>query len=189
MFMKIHSAIPVCFKQLFTLFFLSFSTALIANELSQNVKNTLELQPDILKAVVIKNVTIVDTLHDAISCFLTTDLDLLIVGPYLISKKDALKDNCLTLSMSKPEHVDLVKAENTGENMEQCQYAIMCGKETTEISEFIHRTLTENQALSLSELIQHSNFAINKDDICDEIMMLWSRRLIWLTPTTYCSPI
>jgi hypothetical protein len=88
MFMNIHRAIPARSKLLFTLFFLSFSTVLIANELSQSVKNTMELQRDIPKAVVIKNVTIVDTLHDE----LILNKDVLIYGKKIASILTHSKD-------------------------------------------------------------------------------------------------
>lgn len=88
MFTKFYKALAGLFKLIYTLFFLLFSTSLLANELNQNVKTTIYLERDIPKAVLIKNVTIVDTLHDE----LILNKDVLIYGKRIASILTHSKD-------------------------------------------------------------------------------------------------
>jgi dihydroorotase-like cyclic amidohydrolase len=81
-------ALPAQFQLVYTLFLLFFSTSLIANKLNLHAKNTIELQGEIPKAFVVKNVTIVDTLHDE----LILNKDVFIYGKKIVSILTHSKD-------------------------------------------------------------------------------------------------
>jgi hypothetical protein len=89
MFTKFFKALPAQFQLVYTLFLLSFSTSLIANKLSLHAKNTVDLEQEISSAVVIKNVSIIDTLQDV----LIHNKDVLIDGKKITSILPHSKDN------------------------------------------------------------------------------------------------
>jgi len=84
---KFHKVLLACFTLIYTLFILSYSTSLMAYEL--NIKNSLDLKLAIPRAVVIKNVSIVDTLHDG----LIPNQDVLIYGKKIASILPHTSDN------------------------------------------------------------------------------------------------
>lgn len=135
---------------------------------------------------------IVNTINDAIVCFLTTDLDYLIVGDYLISKKFKKSINdYYALYPSLPPYVRLCSIHlNKNENFIS-SYRIEKNYSSSiyiNISKdlFDLLKLCEGKK-SLKSLINVSSFKNLNDsnretELIEEILELWAQRYIILTP-------
>lgn len=89
MFTKLYKPLSSLFKLTYTLFFLSFSTSLMANELNLHAKTTLALEQETPKSVVIRNVSIIDTLHGV----LISNKDVFIYGKKITNILSHSPDN------------------------------------------------------------------------------------------------
>jgi carbamoyltransferase len=147
---------------------------------------------------------IVDSLDDAITCFLTTALDYLFAGDFLVQRKGALGESLgiENLSLSVPPYCRLEKKSRcrsrTGEQLglfavshvkENCNLSSerdgYKGPRTIEVSpEMFSMLLTCNSSQSIGQVL---------DSVCvgnpglrtrmiHELLELWSRRLVKIAP-------
>ncbi len=132
---------------------------------------------------------IVDSIEDAVVCFLTTGLDYLVVGEYLIKKKEVSWQNHLSLKLSLPPHISLhqVKKVCTDSKFDNLLYIgnSYDTKFQVGVSAEVFRVLTlANSEKTVGNLL-HENGETEEgkaQGIVNELMELWSQRLILLQP-------
>jgi len=136
---------------------------------------------------------IVDSIDDAVSCFLTTGLDHLVVGDYLIRKKpDLAWRDYLKLKVSLPRSVSLYhkRAASSAGTLTDSFYVgitrvVFPQRESQQsISPRAYAVLSAaNTNKSLGELLDAA--LTNSEDarsVVEELLELWSLRLIRLVP-------
>lgn len=131
---------------------------------------------------------IVNSAEDAIVCFLTTGIDYLVVGDYLIRKKGASWQDYLSLRLSLPPHVFLnhLKKPGAGGRLTDsyhlgvsydgnARYDIPCG-----LAQILS---CANTGRSLKEVFdEHGLGETQAREAVAGLIDLWSRRLIILRP-------
>jgi len=130
---------------------------------------------------------IVDSAEDAIGCFLTTKLHYLVLGDYLVGRKPHDYTAYLNLAPSTPLHSRLQQTR---------RYVSSCEMMTTfEIgnnydrqrkiaisSEMFNLLAAADGKSSLDTLIENHSMGAKKKAIVDEIVSLWSERVVRLGP-------
>lgn len=136
---------------------------------------------------------IVDSVQDAVVCFLTTKLHYLSVGNYLVSKKNIDRAAYLTLIPQLPLYARLtqmkrfVSSEQTAMffeigNTYAKQYAV-------EVSEDVfHLLAMADGQTTLGDLLSAGKFKADTNAIVDELVELWSKRVVKLKPPAISSP-
>jgi carbamoyltransferase len=129
---------------------------------------------------------IVDSIDDAVTCFLTTGLTHLVVQDYLVIKREVHADRLLRLSPSFPEHVQLVHARSMGEgddieDVRQCQDTII-PSHSQNISHETYQLLSRADGRSsLDDLVRHGDIRMSSV-VLAELEDLWMRRLLRFLP-------
>ncbi len=127
---------------------------------------------------------IVDSIDDAITCFLTTNLDYLVIGDFLLRKKSVL-DGILQLKLSLPLYVQLCSERHFVSEYDfvesyWCKHSVV-EKHSAKISQALHALLSQADGRrSLSELLDSQE--VSRDILSTEIEDLWSRRLVVIKP-------
>jgi carbamoyltransferase len=131
---------------------------------------------------------IVDSIYDAIVCFLTTGLEFLIVGDVIIYKRVNFIEDILCLSPVLPIYSELtsMKSHSDFEKVETI-YKIssnFCTFKEQRISFELFQILNgANRNLSIESLQRELGMNIeNNSKIKSEILSLWEKRLIGMTP-------
>ncbi|SFE22776.1 beta-1,4-N-acetylglucosamine oligosaccharide 3-O-carbamoyltransferase NolO [Paenibacillus algorifonticola] len=131
---------------------------------------------------------IVDSEEDAIVSFLTTNINTLIIGDYVIDKKTVGKEEFLKFVPKRPISSELKQSVGyTVEGNKQTAYEIRLhfgDKYKTTLSEEMYRLLEQSDGeKTLAELIELRGCGRKtEEDIVDELIELWSLRLIHLRP-------
>lgn len=122
---------------------------------------------------------IVNTIDESITCFLTTGLDRLVIGDYIIEKKPQTIDRLSMMSLSMPEHIMLVQEQDpSGGRMIQYRLRSKLKKsDGTIITETMYNYLSNCLINCQKKQLEEKEFPFN-----EEIMDLWSKRLILLEP-------
>lgn len=131
---------------------------------------------------------IVDSEEDAIICFLTTDIQYLIIGDYVISKKDVTGTDYVDMVPKRLLNAEMKKTINYSDYDTPCttnEIRLHYGdKYKASISEDVFTVMAgADGKKSLQVLFEENN--IKDDDrekVMDEILKLWSLRLIALKP-------
>jgi carbamoyltransferase len=132
---------------------------------------------------------IVDSPEDAIVCFLTTGLHYLVIGDYMVTKKDIGRTNYLKLIPSIPLYTTFSqRKEYTSSRDTRMVYEI--GNSYDDqfklkiSSELFDLLLRVNGKLSLAELIKTRDLPAEVENaVVDEVIEMWSKRLIGLGPS------
>lgn len=128
---------------------------------------------------------IVDTIDDALQCFLTTHLDLLVIDDYLIAKKQKAIEVHESLVISQPRTIQLIRRIHETDA-------------TVGFSYFVKRTVTESRLIPISSgafsLIEQSDGSKSIRDVlggqrlsqalANELLTLWRQRLIRVGPSS-----
>jgi carbamoyltransferase len=132
---------------------------------------------------------IVNSAEDAIVCFLTTGIDYLVIGDYLVKKKATSWRDYLSLSFSLPPHVYLHHLKKVGADgrLTDSFYLGVSydGKIQHGISPDVARVLSRaNTKRTLGEIFseQALSEAEKAEAVVASLIDLWSRRLIILRP-------
>jgi len=136
---------------------------------------------------------IIDSESDAIVCFLTTELNYLVIGDYLISKKEIDCSTYLNLVPSLPLHAELVHKRKYISSIELVDtYEIefnISKKFSVLISEQLFKILTlADGRKTLHTLIDYQNIEESNtiQRIIEETNMLWkSRHIVFQAMTNY----
>lgn len=132
---------------------------------------------------------IIDSVEDAVVSFLTTGLDYLVIGNYLIKKKNVTWRNYLTLHLSLPGYLSLnrVKHLDTDGNYQNLFYIgnNYDSKFKVRISPEVFDILTsmDNEDI-VEKIVYHYDQAAqtNAQVIVEDLIELWLQRLVILRP-------
>lgn len=138
---------------------------------------------------------VVQSVEDALTCFLTTRLDTLFVGPYAVTKREVGPSAYLSLSLRLPPQVSLewTRESDTG-TPGQGRYALRFRLTDGRAEPLSHRLgwLLQNAAypLTVRDLLAQERGSATGGERAEngterllaEIVELWSRRMIVLEP-------
>jgi carbamoyltransferase len=132
---------------------------------------------------------IVDSVEDALVCFLTTDLDYLVVGDYLVKKMTLTPDDYLSLRISLPPYISLHEVKAMGANGQAAvTYSIQNSYNPAfqlPVSAGVFQTLSlADGRRQLGEILpveEKSDKLVTRPSV-REFVELWSQRLIQLRP-------
>ena len=134
---------------------------------------------------------IVDNVEDAIVCYLTTDLDYLVVGDSLVRKKGNLRDGAGALIPSIPPYTRLsfeAKPGNPDGPMRFQLRTTFDARKDFDVSESTFRLLERVDGKSsldcLADQVPAGGAARSRGELIDSVLNLWSRRLIRMRPPT-----
>jgi carbamoyltransferase len=132
---------------------------------------------------------IVDSVEDAVVCFLTTGLDYLVIGDYLIQKKSVTWQNYLFLTPSLPVYVSLNQINQLGsqgrfQNFYYIKNSYDSKFQVSVSSDIFHILTLLDGNKTLANLIEdnHETLEGKAQNIVEDLMELWSQRLIVLRP-------
>jgi carbamoyltransferase len=133
---------------------------------------------------------IVDSVDDAIVCFLTTKLNYLVIGDYLIKKKEVDNRHRSRLAVTLPVHNVLTQTIRYVSPVKPTKiYEIKNNFDNGYQSTVSHQAFSilseSGNGTALAELLKKKGFRDNGKDneIIDELIDLWTRRFIRLKPT------
>src|SRR5262245_59565576 len=132
---------------------------------------------------------IVDSVDDAVACFLTTELNYLVIGDWLISKRQITTANYLTLALSLPKYTIISKVKRA-DSLGRPAIFFECLNNfdpsfkrdlSSKVFELLIRA--DGQA-TLADLMAGGRVADNKsvEDLRQELHSLWTSRIITLRP-------
>jgi hypothetical protein len=132
---------------------------------------------------------IVDSIADAIICYLTTKLNYLVIGDYLIHKKDVGETHYIQLVPALPVHNVLIQT-NRFVSLDKAAklYEIKNNFDNgfrSSLSAGVFHLLNEmNDSRTLGELMGQKRFdgVEEKKALLDEILELWKSRFITMNP-------
>ncbi|TQV77375.1 nodulation protein [Aliikangiella marina] len=130
---------------------------------------------------------IVDSVEDAIASYLTTDLDILIVGDYVIERKPELTNNIANFQIRLRESYKLSKGfkqTNQGfETFKSIEFASsgFFAKQTHTISNELFEILAADNRYSIAHLADQLRIELTSELLL-EILNLWELRVIQIMP-------
>ncbi|MFB9263064.1 carbamoyltransferase [Bradyrhizobium erythrophlei] len=131
---------------------------------------------------------IVDSVSDAITTFLTTDLDGLVVGPFLIKKRTTTLEDWTALAVSLPPYASLYRVRAyAAEDRQETVCEIRSGhsiRDSVRISHDLFDLLMriEGEAV-LGSLLDATTFDLAKREaLVKELRILWEQRRVRLHP-------
>ena len=135
---------------------------------------------------------IVDSLTDAVVCYLTTGLDYLVAGNYLITKKEKTMTpaSIAKLSINLPVAAQLLSIDKFKSlETRHKKFELRFNYDPTrraDISPLCFRLLnTCDGSQSINALLQQSDIhATELDSLFEELSALWSERMVILSPTS-----
>ncbi|MEH2082676.1 MAG: carbamoyltransferase C-terminal domain-containing protein [Nostoc sp.] len=132
---------------------------------------------------------IIDSVEDAVVCFLTTGLDYLVVGEYLINKKEVSWRNYLSLRLSLPLYISLHQVKKVSSDDKFSNFSYIGNSYNAEsqvgVSAEVFRFLTlANSEKTIANILEEDGVTEQgiAQRIVQELIELWSRRLIVLQP-------
>ncbi|HEX8210816.1 MAG TPA: carbamoyltransferase C-terminal domain-containing protein [Longimicrobium sp.] len=143
---------------------------------------------------------IVDSVNDAVTCFLTTDLDVLVVGNFIVRKQriDERYDLVLPLDVTVPDHWKLVRRTRQKAGTRAVLYALesTASRHFTRTHIPISQTMFAalalvNEACRVDQVLGKAAFPSEAEwtDAMGELMGLWSQRAVLLQSRTHCDHI
>jgi carbamoyltransferase len=130
---------------------------------------------------------IVDSVKDAIICYLTSRLHYLVVGNYLVSKKSVNFESYLNLVPSLPLYASLLQSKRFTSSTEMSNFfGIGNSYDECEVPitfEAFNLLAAADKNRTLADLMSEQGVTRDKERaIIAEITELWSRRLVVLEP-------
>jgi carbamoyltransferase len=127
---------------------------------------------------------IVDSVEDAVVCFLTTGLDLLVVGDFLVERREPAPEAFRALVPAVPAHVRMVHREPLrGDAVERFRLENRFSGRCVEVTEGTFRALEASEGGSLERSMVNAALGPEARRVAEqEILALWSERLVVLRP-------
>jgi len=123
---------------------------------------------------------IVDSVREALVCFLTTGLDFLVIDGFRIERQSAEPESYASLRVGLPDHVRAVRARHVGD--ETCTVQeIFKGRSMAVSPETLTVLMSADGRTPLADLIAEQPETV-RPQIITEVRELWARRLAWLAP-------
>jgi carbamoyltransferase len=134
---------------------------------------------------------IVDSVEDAMVCYLTTDLDYLVIGDFLIRKKGDLRKSVGALIPTVPRYVSLSASTRPGKPNGTKRFHLRTtfdSRKDFEVGETTFRLLESMDGKSnlnrLADRVLAGGAADSRTDLVESAIELWSRRLLCMRPAT-----
>jgi carbamoyltransferase len=127
---------------------------------------------------------IVDSLDDAVTCFLTTGLQKLAIGSFVVDKLVSVPQAALALAPSLPAYarlMEVVAADASGPRAVTHQIGTSFDRRTRTVSGDGYRVLKTADGLRSTAAIAHE-LGVNPSSLADELGALWEARLVVLRP-------
>ncbi|APA90617.1 carbamoyltransferase (plasmid) [Paraburkholderia sprentiae WSM5005] len=132
---------------------------------------------------------IVDSVADAIATFLTTELDGLVVGPYLVKKRPATQEHWTALAVSLPPYASLYRVRaHTARDRQETVCEIRTGGSNCDSVRISHELFDllmriEGEAVlgHLLDTITHEQ--TRRETLVKELRGLWEQRRVRLHPS------
>jgi carbamoyltransferase len=133
---------------------------------------------------------IVDSVKDSVVCFLTTKLDYLVVGDYLVSKREVDHASYMNLVPGLPKYARLQRTKKFSDGDEAVTaYEIgnsFDDRYTARVSAEVFELLAgADQGRTLGELLEAQGVTSDerRREIVSELAELWARRVVTLEPS------
>ncbi|MCP5425320.1 MAG: carbamoyltransferase [Gammaproteobacteria bacterium] len=132
---------------------------------------------------------IVDSVEDAIVCFLTSGLHYLVAGDYFVAKREGSQERWLDLVATLPTAARLLQEDHYADaSARRVDYTVLWNYKASRrqpLSEAAYRLLkTADGRLSVREAGAASGIdPTTLDALLDELLELWSQRFVILTPS------
>ncbi|WP_409190523.1 carbamoyltransferase [Bradyrhizobium sp. RDM4] len=132
---------------------------------------------------------IVDSVADAITAFLSTELDGLVVGSFLIKKRATTLENWTALAVSLPAHVSLYRVRaHTGRDRQETVCEIRMGHSSHDSVRVSHDLFDmlmhiEKEAVLADLLARVTSDRTRREALVNELRGLWDQRRIRLHPS------
>ena len=127
---------------------------------------------------------IVDSVDDAVCCFLTTGLNHLVVGEYVVCRRNDWRQSLLDLSATLPSSVrlnEVITRESNGQVRASHTITNTYSDRIVSVSSLAFRLLRNgNRTLSLRELLAGTTGG--HDEITAEFLSLWEQRVVVMRP-------
>ncbi|MGY4509417.1 carbamoyltransferase family protein [Bradyrhizobium sp. USDA 3650] len=132
---------------------------------------------------------IVDSVADAITAFLSTELDGLVVGSFLIKKRATTLENWTALAVSLPPHVSLYRVRaHAGRDRQETICEIRLGHSSHDSVRVSHDLFDmlmqiEKEAVLADLLARVTSDRTRREALLNELRGLWDQRRIRLHPS------
>ena len=132
----------------------------------------------------------VNTVEDAIACFLTTSIDTLVVGNYLVSRTDCDAFDILRLSIGVPAHIILRQRQDSRHSVVRDLGSTQSEWMSAEVQQYTWQLLAEADGRrSAASLLRVLNVPASQwETIAADLRQLWGRRLVQLRPAITPQP-
>jgi carbamoyltransferase len=132
---------------------------------------------------------IVQSIDDALTCFLTTGLTHLVVDDFVVEKREGLRERLWTLVPTLPEYTRIVHARQPGrggalEDVFRCEHLASPTRTRTVAPTTGRLLLHVDGCRRLVELADALGLPADRGAMAAEIEALWGERLIQLRPST-----
>ncbi|MGV7218015.1 carbamoyltransferase family protein [Bradyrhizobium sp. UFLA05-112] len=131
---------------------------------------------------------IVESVADAVTTFLTTELDALVIGPFLVKKRSVTLDDWTSLAVSLPPYASLhrVRAHTARDRQETvCEIrAAFSGDDGVRISDNVYNLLmrVKGEAVLLDVFNAMALDQAGREALVKELRSLWEQRRVRLHP-------
>jgi carbamoyltransferase len=127
---------------------------------------------------------VVDSIEDAVTCFLTTGLHFLVIGPFLIERcnPELVVDKLSHMAISQYPHINLTRS-NTDGNSASCNWQLRhVFKPTSKsISDDVAELLMADGQVPIAGAVAFSRLnSMQSRRVLEEVFNLWDERLIRL---------
>jgi carbamoyltransferase len=131
---------------------------------------------------------IVQSIDDAMTCFLTTGLTHLVVDDFIVEKCDGLRERLWTLVPTLPVYMRIVHARQPGragglDEVFRCEHLVTPTRTRTLAPATGRLLLQVDGCRSLSELADELGLPADRDALAADIEALWGERLLQLLPS------
>jgi carbamoyltransferase len=122
---------------------------------------------------------IVNSVEDALACFVSTDLDYLVVGDLLIGKRATMADGLWNYRLRLSPIYELW--HRPGKNqLHELRHAV--SSRTQRISPELYRLLSGPEGSTIGQLADAAGLAAHRAALMSELLELWNARIVGLSP-------
>lgn len=129
---------------------------------------------------------IVDSVEDAIVCYLTTKLHHLVIGDYLIEKKNVEMNAYLDMTVSLPTYVRVQQSKSVKTSDFETEYSISVNYDSSinlPVSKLCFEFLMSlDESSTMKQIMNRLECKKEEVQLIEELIELWENRLIIITP-------
>ena len=122
---------------------------------------------------------IVNSVEDALACFVSTDLDYLVIEDLLISKRSDMADELWNYRLDLRPVYELWHRPGKNQAHEICHTASPASRR---ISPELYRLLSGPEGSTIAQLADAAGLAAHRAALMNELLSLWNARIVGLSP-------